>query len=103
MSAEAWVPFLQSVDDDPLPEATLKEVAEKLAAGGLRSPKDLEGSDPAEVAEAVGGNAGLRAFARRVHGRAAAAAAAAAASAEHAMGAGGSEARASRGAMPQPE
>ncbi|CAK0791838.1 unnamed protein product, partial [Prorocentrum cordatum] len=82
---------------------TLKEVAEKLAAGGLRSPKDLEGSDPAEVAEAVGGNAGLRAFARRVHGRAAAAAAAAAASAEHAMGAGGSEARASKDAMPQPE
>ena len=58
MAAEAWVPFLQSVDEEPLPEETLKDVAAKLTAGGLRGPKDLIGADPAEVAEAVGGNAG---------------------------------------------
>ena len=43
-----------------------KDVAEKLMGVGVPSPADLSGVEPAEIAEAVGGDLGRKAFARRV-------------------------------------
>ena len=60
-----WVSFLNTVDETPLGDSDIKKIAQKLIEAGLRAPSDLTGVTELEIAEAVGGNIGQKAFARR--------------------------------------
>ena len=58
--------YLKQVDVSPLPDETLKSVAQNFVEKGLRFPSDLAGAPEEDVAVAAGDTIGVKAFGRRV-------------------------------------